>query len=64
MADDIISLHDDNSIANVKVNQTSARACLISNVDVTQARFPSSFYAVDIHTAFTFRMTGKPMVEA
>lgn len=64
MSDDVISLHDDDGITDAEVDRTSARACLIPNVDVTQAKFPSSFYAVDVHTAFTFRTTGKLTVEA
>ncbi|KAG9316080.1 hypothetical protein JVU11DRAFT_3751 [Chiua virens] len=61
--DDVISLHDDNSITDAKPDQTTKARC-VPDLDVTQAKFPSSFYAVNVHTAFTFRATGDLMLEA
>ena len=64
MLDDVISIHDDDSIADAEADQTTAKACLIPDVDMTRARFPSSFYAVDVRTAFAFKTIGKLTVEA
>jgi hypothetical protein len=64
MPDDVISIHNDDSVADAETDQTTATACLISNVDVALAKFPSSFYAIDVHTTFTFKTIGKLTVEA
>ena len=64
MLDDVISIHDDDSIADAEADQTTAKAHLIPDVNMTRARFPSSFYAIDVQTAFAFKTIGKLTVEA
>lgn len=54
--DSIISLDDDDStIANAP--QKTPTAHLVPGVEMVTAKFPSSFYAVDVHQAFTFKHT-------
>jgi hypothetical protein len=38
-------------------------ACLVPSVDVTEAKFPSSFYAIDVHRAFTFKLMNQVTVK-
>ena len=37
--------------------------CLVPGVDSVTAKFPSSFYAVDVHAAFNFQATNKLTLE-
>lgn len=62
--DDVISLHDDDSIVDCEAGPRLATARLIPGVDATEARFPASFYAVDVHKAFTLKSTSKLTIEA
>ena len=66
LLDDVISLHDDDSIVVTDSNQPvtmPSRAHLIPGVDTAYVKYPSSFYAVDIHTGFLFKAKGECMVE-
>lgn len=62
LLDDVISLHDDDSDGPPMQQTTVAR--LMPGVSTPLAKFPSSFYTVDVHAAFTFKSTGKLTVEA
>ena len=59
---DTISLHNDNSFLP-EPTQTTITARLVPGVNATTAKFPSSYYAVDIHTAFQFKSTNKLAVD-
>ena len=66
MIDDVISIHDDNSVMDDPPVETPlmAQACLPPGMTVAEARFPSSFYAADVAVAFaTFKTKGKLTVE-
>ena len=58
---EIVSMGTGDNVANVDL-PVSATTCLAP--DVTKAKFPSTFYAVDIYRAFKFTATKKLMVEA
>jgi hypothetical protein len=54
--DSVISLDDDDSfVANASQKIDTAR--FVPGVEKTNIKFPSSFYVVDVHKAFTFRST-------
>lgn len=61
MLDDVISLHDDESDSPLMQQTTTAR--LMPGVSVTLAKFPLSFYTINVHTAFTFKSMGKLKVD-
>jgi hypothetical protein len=59
---DTISLHDDDSFLP-EPTQTTTTARLMPGVNATTAKFPSSYYAVDVHTAFQFKSVNKLAVD-
>ncbi|KAF8436850.1 hypothetical protein L210DRAFT_3505619 [Boletus edulis BED1] len=61
--DSIISLHDNDSIV-VNTSQKISTARLVPGVETGTAKFPSSFYAVNLHKAFsTFKATNRLRLE-
>ncbi|KAF8445915.1 hypothetical protein L210DRAFT_3642234 [Boletus edulis BED1] len=63
--DDDISLHDDDSIvADESSTHTAVTARRIPGIQPTAAKFPTSFYAIDIHAAFCFTPKNKLTVES
>ncbi|KAF8548466.1 hypothetical protein OG21DRAFT_1526472 [Imleria badia] len=59
---DVISLHNDDSFLPDPTQMTTT-ARLVPGVNATSAKFPSSYYAVNVHISFQFKSTNKLAVD-
>lgn len=63
-ADDVILIDDDDNIVSMKLPHNMATAHLIPGIELATAKFPTSFFAVDVHATFCFKPKNKRTMES